>query len=321
MKRIIYISFLLLITSCNSQDKKDINEILNKPQPVKHTTMNTEYDYKKLISSKTEYFDIKYFNEHKDEAENLIYTEKNGTDINIFGDSESGFISNTTSKNSLFTVYKEFGPKGTIHQKWVNFRNGGGAVGIKYEFDDLGKLIREEDIDKSFKITPQDVIKYCQENNIDLFSNYTFIERFTDEKTKQSFYNINYRGKYEGKFGARIIIVLDGTTGEIQKVTCINGKHNDSVEILYDIKDENKKSAQIYRTHEGKSYTQAEWQAYEEKQYEEYCRRTGRPYTPKNQQANLSDQDNRKSFLANDKEKGDNNTPKKNKGFLGGLFN
>ena len=33
MKRIIYISFLLLITSCNSQDKKDINEILNKPQP------------------------------------------------------------------------------------------------------------------------------------------------------------------------------------------------------------------------------------------------------------------------------------------------
>ena len=36
---------------------------------------------------------------------------------------------------------------------------------------------------------------------------------------------------------------------------------------------------------------------------------------------NLSDQDNRKSFLANDKEKGDNNTPKKNKGFLGGLFN
>ncbi len=317
MKKIIYISFLLLITSCNSQDKKEESKITDKPQPVKHTTMNTEYDHKKLISSKTEYFDIKYFDEHKDEGENLIYTEKNGTDINVFGDVESGYVSNTTPENSMFTVYKQYNPKGVIYRKWVNFRNEGGAVGIKYEYDDSGKLIREDDTDKNFKITPQDVIKYCQENNIDLFSNYTFIERFTDEKTKQSVYNINYRGKYGEKFGARIIIQLDGNTGEIRKVICINGKHNDSVETLYDIKDEKKKSAQTYKTHQGKTYTQSEWQAYEEKEYEAFCRRTGRPYTPKIQEPRAENQEYKSPFIADDCEKGDDNTPKKKKGFWG----
>lgn len=319
MKKLIYISFLFFITSCNSQDKKENNKTINKPQPVKHTTMNNEYDYKKLISSKTEYFDIKYFDEHKDEAENLIYIDNNGAEVNIFGDIESGYISNSTPKNSLFTIYKEYNPKGIIMRKWVNFRNGGGPVGMKYEYDDSGKLIKETDMDKNYKIAPQDVISFCKEKGIDLFSNYTTIERNYNENP-MDLYIINYRGEYEGKFGTRIIIVLSGTTGEIQKVTCINGKHNDSVEVLYDIQEEKKKSAQIYKTHQGVSYTRSEWETFEEKQYEEYCKRTGKPYTPKNLDTKPEHQDNKKSFLARDNDQGDENTPKKNKGFLGGLF-
>ena len=316
MKKIIYIGFLLLITSCNSQDKKDNDKIIDKPQPVKHTTMNPEYDYKKLISSKTEYFDIKYFDEHKNEDGDLIYTDKRGSNINMFGDSESVYVSNETPKNSFYTIYKQYNYKGVIQEKWVNFRNGGGPVGIKYEYDDNGKLIKETDMERNYKITPQDVIAFCKEKGIDLFSNYTTIDRNYNDNP-MNLYIINYRGKYGEKFGARIIIVLSGITGEIQKVTCINGKHNDSVETLYDIKDEQKKSAMIYKTYEGKSYTFEEWKIFEEKQYEEYCKKTGRPYTPKIQEPRAENQEYKSPFIADDCEKGDDNTPKKKKGFWG----
>ena len=212
MRKIIYISFLLLITSCNSQDKKESAKIIDKPQPVKHITMNTEYNFKNLISSKTEYFDIKYFDEHKDEGENLIYTDKIGADINIFGDNESGYVSNTTPENSLFTIYKEFNPNGIIIRKWVNFRNEGGLVGMKYEYDDSGKLIKETDMEKNYKITPQDIITFCKEKGINLFSDYTTIERNYSDNP-MNLYIINYRGKYGEKFGDKIIIILDVTSG------------------------------------------------------------------------------------------------------------
>lgn len=320
MKKLIYISFFFFITSCNSQDKKENSKTIHKPQPIKHTAMSTEYDYKKLISSKTEYFDIKKFYQNNEDGMGKTYEAENGNIIEeSAGENGAWFAVDETPKNSFFTIYKEYNPKGIILRKWVNFRNGGGPVGTKYEYDDSGKLIKETDMDKNYKIAPQDVIAFCKEKGIDIFSNYTTIERNYNDNP-MDLYIINYRGEYEGKFGTRIIIVLSGTTGEIQKVTCINGKHNDSVEVLYDIQEEKKKSAQIYKTHEGKNYTKAEWEVYEEKQYEEYCKRTGKPYTPKNQESRIVNQDNKKSFLAKDNEQGDENTPKKNKGFLGGLF-
>ena len=197
--------------------------------------MNTQYDYKKLIDDKSENFDIKYFNKNKDGSENLIYTDKFGNDVKIFGDNESGYFSDSTPKKSLFTVYKEFSTKGTILRKWVNFRNGGGAVGFKYEYDDSGKLIKKTDMDKGYTLTADDIIDYCKKHEIDLFSDYTHIDKNYDEGS-QKLYLINYRGKYEGKFGARIIIVIDGSNGNLLKVTSINGKHNDSAEVLYEKK-------------------------------------------------------------------------------------
>ncbi|QIY91037.1 hypothetical protein [Chryseobacterium gallinarum] len=235
MKKLLYICFVLFISSCNSQDKKEDKKTVKAPTSIKHNTMNTQYDYKKLIDDKTEHFDIKYFDKHKDEAENLIYTDKFGNDVSIFGDNKNGYFNNSTPKNSLFTIYKEFSPKGTILRKWVNFRNGGGPVGIKYEYDDSGKLIKKTDMDKGYIITADDIINYCKKNEIDLFSDYTHIDKNYDEGSRK-LYLINYRGKYEGKFAARIIIAIDGSNGNILKVTAINGKHNDSMDVLYEKK-------------------------------------------------------------------------------------
>jgi hypothetical protein len=310
MKNFIYISFLLLITSCNSQDKKEKNKIINKPQPIKHTTMSTEYDYKKLISSRTEYFDIKKFYQNNEDGLGKTYELDNGSLIEeSAGENGGWFVVDETPKSSLFTVYKEYNPKGIILRKWVNFRNGGGPVGTKYEYDDSGKLIKETDMDKNYKITPQDIFSFCKEKEIDLFSTFTTIDKNYNDNP-MNLYIINYRGKYEGKFGARIIIVLDGTNGEIQKVTCINGKHNDSVEILYDIKDEQKKSAQIYKTYQGKDYTESEWKIFEQEQYNEHLRKTGRADLIKATETPKAE--NKRSFLADE----DDVKPKK-KGFWG----
>ncbi|GEJ44781.1 hypothetical protein [Chryseobacterium sp. ON_d1] len=237
MKNLIYITFIFLFLSCEGQNKKQSTaDKPNIPTSIKHSAMHTQNNYKNLINDKVEYFDIKYFDNHKDEAENLIYTDNFGSEIKIFGDKESGYFNDTTPKNSLFTIHKEYNHKGVIHQKWVNFKNGIGAIGIKYEFDDSGKLIKQTDTDKDFKITPDDIINYCNKNNIDLHNEYTSISRGVDDITKKSTWEIEYRGKYDGKYGSSIIIELEGNTGEIQKVTCINGKHNDSVEILYEKK-------------------------------------------------------------------------------------
>jgi len=275
MRKIIYINLFLLLASCNSQGTKDKNRVSNKPQSVKHNKNDNEYDYKKLISSKTEYFDIKTFYQNNRDGLGKTYETDNGNLVEeSAGQSGGWFTVYLTPKTSMFTIYKEYDYKGVIRTKCVNFRNDGGAVGIKYEFDESGKLIKEIDTDINYKITPEDVIKYCKENSIDLFSPYTTIERLEDKKSNQSFYNINYRGKYGEKFGSRIIIQLDGNSGEIRKVICINGKHNDSVEVLYDEKAEKEKKEQedksYYKTYEGKDYTKEEWEAFEEAWYKNY---------------------------------------------------
>ncbi|MGH1517694.1 hypothetical protein [Chryseobacterium sp. JK1] len=236
MKKIIYISFLLIIISCNSQDKKDI-KTMDKPQPVKHTISSPEQDYKKLTNYKSEYFDIKKFYENNNEGSGKTYESENGTMIEeSAGENGEWFMSNITPKNSIFTIHKEYNSKGIILKKGVTFRNYGGQLGTWYEFDNTGKLIKETDTDKNYKINFSDVAKYCVENNINLKDEYTVINRGLNNKTKSESWEIEYRGKYDDKYGAIIIIELDGNTGEIQKVTCINGKHNDSVEILYEKK-------------------------------------------------------------------------------------
>lgn len=235
MKRLFYICFLLFISSCNSQDKKEDNKTTKTPTSIKHNTMSPKNNYTNLINDKIEHFNIKKYYENNPDGIGKTYEDKGAQIEESSGEEGSWFINNTTPKNSLFSIYKEFNDKGTIAKKWVNFRNGGGPVGIKYEYDDSGKLINKTDMDKGYTITADDIIDYCKKNEIDLFSDYTHIDKNYDGGS-QKLYLVNYRGKYEGKFGARIIIVIDGSNGNVLKVTSINGKHNDSMEVLYEKK-------------------------------------------------------------------------------------
>lgn len=248
----------------------------------------------------------------------------------------------------FFLSYKEFyeipGKPSTIKEKGKYFgdislgSNSGVKIGYWYYFDEKGKLKQEVDEDKKFgKFSYNEVLKFLDEKKyINLSTgegrDKVNVEFYNSDKSNKKLWKvlINIGKPYgvanlpEDK-GMRYAqdgksYYLDGSTGEIIK----GKKLLEYKEIIPNFEKEFPmliESTTTYRTHDGKNYTQSEWQAYEEKQYEEYCKRTGRPYTPKNQnQEKIADNQEYKSpFIADDFEKGDDNTPKK-KGFLGGFF-
>ena len=196
-------------------------------------------------------------------------------------------------------------------------------IGFLTEYNEIGKLIKEIDYDKPYKFSIEDLIKKMKDDyKVDLLDVKHVISLYRYEEKKElniPLYEIWYNYDDLNRNNVECYLI-NGTTGEtLFTIKRFLGDKKGSLlqNYLDSLKNKQKTTSAIYKTHQGKSYTQAEWEAYEEKQYEEYCKRTGRPYTPKNQLTNPSDRDARKSFIANDFETGDKNIPKKKKGFWG----
>ncbi len=251
----------------------------------------------------------------------------------------------------FYWSYKEFYEQpnlpNTIKEKGKYFGDvrlgsfGRIEIGYWYYFDEKGKLVKEVDEDKKFgKFSYNEVLKFLDsKKDINLNTGegrdkFEVQYYYSDKSTKKLWKIFVKIGEAQDgppppgnkyKKGETVnysyqkgkTYYLDGDTGEIIKRQQLTNYKEIIPDFNNQYPDLEKSVTEKYKTHEGKDYTEQEWEAYEEKQYEEYCKRTGRPYAPKNQQANPSDQDNRKSFLANDFETGDKNIPKKKKGFWG----
>lgn len=179
--------------------------------------MKTE-DFNQLIHDKSEDFDIRKF--YSDNKEGFPKTEKfNNLMITEYtaGTDGSWFVSLSTRSGSCFSVYKEYRSTGIIKCKWVTFRNGGAVVGIRYTFDSNGKLISAENEEEGFSFTPHDVLQFCEENKIALFSDETCIERYIDRRLKEFYYIIHFKGAYQEKPGA-FLMILNGSNGALERV-------------------------------------------------------------------------------------------------------
>lgn len=192
-----------------------------------------EKDYTLIVDESTEYFNIQEFYSDNQNGLSKKYKTNKGVVVEEgAGEEGSWFVSYMTHPNSFFSVYKEYNSKGIIKSKWATFRNRGGAVGNKYEFDNNGKLCRKENAEEDFQFTPYKVISYCLENGIDLFAgNLNYIDRYVNEHQKEFFYIINYVGMYKEKSG-RITIVLNGRNGEKQQILVQRPGHD--YEVLFD---------------------------------------------------------------------------------------
>ncbi len=175
-------------------------------------------DFTQLIHHHTEYFNLREFyagNKEgmpkKQEVKNVMITECTA------GTGGSRFVSISTRNCSCFSVYKEYGPTGIIRCKWVTFRNRGAAVGKKYLFGPDGKLTAAEDEEEGFGYTPHQVIQFCRENHINLFSEDTCIERYANRRNKEFYYIIRYLGRYQEKSGI-IVMFLNGHDGNPERI-------------------------------------------------------------------------------------------------------
>lgn len=272
MKRILF-AFLTLY-SCHSQQKEDSKgRFIEKQEQVEHL-------YDKLNNKDMEKFDIKAFNKNMkyDDAGEPTYSNSytllDGRIIDEFI-LDDGYGRYTYSNNSLFKVYMEYYETGKIKLKGQYFKNGDVQLGTWYEYDENGEITSEKDFDKLFVYKFEDIVAYCNKNNISVKDIY--LRNFNDRKAKECYWEIQYEGDYENKTG-QITIRIDGVTGEILIVKRLSGLTSLAdgtgrigvYETLYDKNDFINKRNTIFKTYQGKNYTEEEWKVFEHKLWEEH---------------------------------------------------
>ncbi|WP_294246340.1 hypothetical protein [uncultured Chryseobacterium sp.] len=172
-----------------------------------------------LIDDRTEYFDRTKFYTGNENGLTKIYELGNGTIMKEgAGEDGSWFATYKTRSGSCFSVYREYNHRGCIRKKWTAFRNGGAVVGIRYDFDESGKLQRQTNEEENFLFTPNDVIRYCLDQGINLYAQGKgYVERVSYPEEGKYLYIIHYVGKFKSQSG-KFRIVLDGKTGEEKEV-------------------------------------------------------------------------------------------------------
>jgi hypothetical protein len=221
MKEILIISLMFTVFSCKPQNKKQ-----TEVEKIKHYQMKDKQEYNRLVNKDFETFDIKKFYENNEDGIGKTYKLRNNIKIEeSAGEKGSWFVKNELINNSLYNIYKEFYQSGKVKSKGPKFKDDC-KIGIWYDFDENGKLIKETDLDKTFKITVKDIIEFLKKNEADLFSNFTSVNRSYYEATKKGTWNLIYRGRYKDKLGM-FSIKIDDSTYEITRVLRILGKEGE----------------------------------------------------------------------------------------------
>ncbi|MFK7002196.1 hypothetical protein [Flavobacterium oreochromis] len=321
MKTLIVSAILsLYVINCKGQQKDTL-----KPNNFKKETM--------------EYFDLKKYkdlpiNKERLKSSSDFYFKDNNKYIDIL------YFINTIQveeyyDNKSIKIIKVY-HNNTLLKSTVREFNSF-PIGITKEYDENGKLIKEIDNDKNYPFKVEDLCKLIKEEyGVDLMVKSDYkknileyrVDRRYESLTQQYLYLVvfscGYSDEGEGRYPVKVVYI-DGTNGKVlyedaEFLELPNGDKIPKSKTKFPQKGEKeKKTSSIYKTHQGKSYTKTEWEDFEEKQYEEYCKRTGRSYTPKEKATKPQDSIKKSSFIV-DEEKGDNHTPKKKKGFWDNLF-
>jgi hypothetical protein len=227
MKKIIHLFLFIVVCNCNSQNKKE-----NLAEKIKINHMTNQEDYNKLIDKSFEKFDKESF--YKDNKEGLpkSYILSNNFQIEeSAGDNGNWFLRAITKKESLFTVYKSYDYTGKIKAKRINLFKNSCLIGIRYEFDENGKLINEINEDKPFNISVFDIIEFLKKNKADLFDVTTNVNRYYDEKSKKATWTLSYRGLYKTHEG-KLRVEIDDESTDVISVIRITGKRGEK-EIIF----------------------------------------------------------------------------------------
>ena len=93
----------------------------------------------------------------------MIVKNKIGEEIIYYSKSKdkySGFSGYDYSENPIMGVFRDFYPNNKIKTKGV-FCKFGFKIGKWYNYDEKGHLVSQEDNDRGFDFTYNDVFEYC----------------------------------------------------------------------------------------------------------------------------------------------------------------
>ena len=230
MKNIILLSLLFITFCCKPQSKKQ-----TEVEKIIHYNMENKNEYNKLVNKDLEKFDIKKFYEDNGNGLGKTYEMSDGGRIEeSAGEKGSWFLKNEKLKDSPFTKYNLYYNTGIIKQKGILYQDNC-EIGIWYDFDENGKLIKETDLDEPYKLTIDDMLHFLKKSNAD-FDRYFSINRVFDENKKIGTWTLIFDGTYKNNQG-KYLIEIDDKTNEIQHVAKITGKEGEK-EILKNTKKE-----------------------------------------------------------------------------------
>jgi len=185
----------MIIISCNSQNNTKTN-----------TKMKT--------------FDIETFNKNKNSLGEYIYISDEGTVIKQ-QELTGSYWEFYKEEDSYFEKVYEYDKNGKLKSSFFSFPNDF-IKGILKEYDNQGNIIKEEDLDKPFTYSWEDIKKYLKAHGVeDIQKQVIGISRRVDEQ--ETTWSLEFNGKYKDIKG-HFVITLDGKTGEELEIKLFKGK-------------------------------------------------------------------------------------------------
>lgn len=133
-------------------------------------------------------------------------------------------------KDSYFNINKHFYKNNNIKLKGLIVNSGHALIGTWYEYDEQGKLIKEIDYDKDYKFTFEDILKFCERENIKIDKGpilqstgfHTYIYREYSPISNQAIWTIDWLKAPD----VIQTVKLDGTTGKVLSRTDTHYENN-----------------------------------------------------------------------------------------------
>ena len=167
------------------------------------------------VTDEFEVFDEALFQVMKKDATgDVFYCYKDGSFLEMWK-RKNFWTHRYYPSNSYFYSSKKFYPSnGYIMKKFIGYVRGFG-MGLCYEFDEKGFLIKTTDFDAPFTFSFEDILAYCRAHNIDVPKGYqawgyrNSIHRFVN-KDGSCYWTIEHLKRYD----LIEAIYLDGKTGK-----------------------------------------------------------------------------------------------------------
>lgn len=131
-------------------------------------------------------FDIETFNKRTGTKSSCRFTESDGTlVVQSFSTFEPPYEEKRLKPDALFAECRRFYSDGAIKEEVLFFRNGGYMSGfrkgiVRY-YNERGDLVKEENLDRPYDYSWEDVQKFAKREKIDLFDEETQIIRGKDD--------------------------------------------------------------------------------------------------------------------------------------------